>query len=132
MIGVDTNVLARIFVADDPRQRAEAQAFLQERSEADPAFVSALVVAELGWVMTRLYKLPITTVADALDWMFESTNIVVEASDLLRSAVALAASSGADISDCIITALAREAGADVTVTFDKDAARRIPGMELLA
>ncbi len=132
MIGVDTNVLARIFVADDPQQRAEAQAFLRERSETDPAFVSALVVAELGWVMTRVYQLPTTSVRDALDWMFESTNIVVEASDLLRSSIAFAASSGADISDCIIAALAKEAGAEVTVTFDKDAAKRIPGMELLA
>lgn len=132
MIGVDTNVLARIFVADDLQQRAEAQAFLRERSETDPAFVSALVVAELGWVMTRVYQLPTTSVRDALDWMFESTNIVVEASDLLRSAIAFAASSGADVSDCIIAALAKEAGAEVTVTFDKDAAKRIPEMELLA
>lgn len=132
MIGVDTNVLVRIFVDDDAGQRGKAVAFFRQRSETDPAYVSALVVAEVSWVLNRLYDLPLPAVRDALEWLFESTNIVVEASDVLRPAVALAVAKGADIADSIIAAMAADAGAIKTVTFDQNAAKRIPGMELLA
>lgn len=132
MIGVDTNVLIRIFVDDNPQQRAVAQAFMRLRSADDPAFVSAVVVAEVSWVLTRMYDFSVLAVRDALEWLFESTNIVVENHDLIRSAVALAADQNADVSDCIIAAIAADAGCTTTVTFDKPAAKRIPEMELLA
>ncbi|MBD8066877.1 type II toxin-antitoxin system VapC family toxin [Devosia sp. PTR5] len=132
MIGIDTNILARIFVDDDPDQRAIAVDFMRARSDADPAFVSAVVLTELVWVLTRTYGLSNTDVRDALEWLFESTNVYVETGDLIRAAVALAARKSADISDCIIVAVAEGAGAAKTVTFDKLAAERIPGMELLA
>ena len=131
MIGVDTNVLVRIFVHDEPEQRAIAQRFLRLRSADDPAFVSAVVVAEVSWVLTRAYGFSVSAVRDALEWLFESTNIVVEAHDLLRSAVVLAAEKNADVADSIIAAIAAAAGASKTVTFDQPAAKRIPGMELL-
>ncbi len=132
MVGVDTNVLMRIFVEDDPEQRATALAFMRARSDADPAFISAVVLAEVSWALTRIYNFSNAIARDTLDWLFESTNVVVEAGDLMRSAVAFAADNGADIADCIIVAIAENAGAEKTVTFDKTAAKRIPGMELLA
>jgi predicted nucleic-acid-binding protein len=131
LIGVDTNVLVRIFVDDEPEQRAIAQQFLRLRSADDPAFVSAVVVAEVSWVLTRAYKFSVAAVSDALEWLFESTNVVIEAHALLRSAVALAVARNADVADSIIAAIAADAGATTTVTFDQPAARRLPGMELL-
>lgn len=101
---------------------------MRNRSDTDPALVSVVVVTELSWVLTRMYGLSNIAVADILDWLFESTNVIVEAGDLIRSAV----SQGTTISDCIIAAIAEEAGAAKTVTFDTLAAQRLPGMELLA
>lgn len=132
MIGVDTNVLVRIFVEDNADQRALAVAFLRQRSETDPAYVSAVAVAEVSWVLSRAYGLPLTAVRDALQWLFESTNIVVEASEVLQPAIELAVETGAEIGDCIIAAIATNAGSLKTITFDRTAAKRIPGMELLA
>lgn len=132
MIGIDTNILVRIFVEDNPRQWSTAQAFLRQRSADDPAYVSAVVVAEVSWVLTKLYEFSAESVRNALEWLFESTNIVVQDHDLVWAAVTLAADRNADIADCIIAAFSSEAGASTTVTFDKIAAKRIPGMELLA
>ena len=131
MIGIDTSVLVRIFAFDDARQLKIAQGFMAQRTMDDPAYVSAVVVAEVSWVLDRSYGFAVTSIRDALEWLFESTNIVVERHDLLRSAVNLAADRNADISDAIIAALAAEAGAQSTVTFDRPAAKLIPGMELL-
>lgn len=131
MIGVDTNVLVRIFALDDPKQSRIAQQFMAQRTTDDPAYVSAVVIAEVSWVLDKTYGFPVTEIRQALEWLFESTNIVVERHELLRTAVNVAADRNADISDSIIAALAAEAGASPTVTFDQPAARRIPGMELL-
>ena len=131
MIGVDTNVLVRIFALDDPKQSKIAQQIMAQRTTDDPAYVSAVVIAEVSWVLDKTYGFPVTEIRQALEWLFESTNIVVERHELLRTAVNVAADRNADISDSIIAALADEAGASPTVTFDQPAARRIPGMELL-
>ena len=131
MIGVDTNVLVRIFAEDDPTQRKVAQRFMQQRSPEDPAFVSAVVVAEVCWVLDKSYGFPTSSIREALEWLFESTNIAVERPDLVREAVSVAADRNADISDSIIAAIAANAGSSKTVTFDQPAAKRVPGMELL-
>jgi predicted nucleic-acid-binding protein len=131
MIAVDTNVLVRIFALDDARQLKIAQKFMAERTQDDPAYVSAVVIAEVSWVLDRTYGFAVTAIRDALEWLFESTNVVIERRDLLRDAVHLAADRNGDISDSIIAALAAEAGASSTVTFDRPATKRIPGMELL-
>lgn len=131
MIGVDSNVLVRLFVRDNPEQTARAVEFLAHRTAEDPAFVSAVVLAELVWALDRTYHYASTAIHEALDGLFESTNILIEREALMQAAVALAAQRNADVPDSIIAALAADAGATKTVTFDQPASKRIPGMELL-
>ncbi|MGN6488831.1 MAG: PIN domain-containing protein [Devosia sp.] len=131
MIGIDTNVLVRIAVRDNPAQTAAAQRFLSGRTPEDPAFVSAVVLAELAWVLDRAYGFTHGMMHDVFDWVMESANIAVERPDLVERALSNANAARAGIADCIIAALAAEAGAASTVTFDHSAARRVPGMELL-
>jgi predicted nucleic-acid-binding protein len=131
MIGVDTNVLVRIFVEDDPGQTAVAQAFFRERTAESPAFVSAVVVVEVCWVLAQTYGFGTGRIGEALQWLFESACIVIERHDLLEQAVGAAVEVRASIPDCIIAALATDAGATRTATFDRVASKRVPGMELL-
>lgn len=132
MIGVDTNVLVRFFVRDHAAQTESALRFLEKRSVDDPAFVSAVVLAELAWVLDKTYGYSGEAIHRAFDWLFESANILVERGDLIEVAVTHARHAKAGISDCVISAIALDAGATKTVTFDRPAAKRVPGMELLA
>ena len=132
MIGVDTNVLVRVAVEDNAAQTKAAQTFLHKRSPDDPAFVSAVVLAELAWVLDKSYGFSHEAMHDVFDWLFESSNIVIERAELMERAVSQAHDARADIADCIIAALAADAGASKTVTFDKPAAKRVPAMELLS
>jgi predicted nucleic-acid-binding protein len=132
MIGVDTNVLVRLLVRDNPAQLDAAARFMAQRSADDPAFVSSVVVAEFAWVLDKSYGYASEAIHGAMDWLFDSENIVVERSDLIENAVLVAREANADISDAIIAALAEDAGASKTATFDRNAAKRIPGMDLLA
>lgn len=132
MIAVDTNILVRYVIKDDAEQFAYAEAFLGERDVDDPAFVSLLVLAELVWVLRRVYRLPAERVQDALMLMVETAGILFEdeyfVSQIVRSGVALKD----EVADHLIAHSAQRAGCVSTVTFDKRAAKAIPSMELLA
>jgi len=58
--------------------------------------------------------------------------IVVEHSDELKRLLAGLSGPTADLADCMIAWSADEAGCTSTMTFDKEAATDVPGMELLA
>lgn len=132
MIGVDTNVLVRFFVQDDANQTDKAQKFLRQRTVTDPAFVSAVVMVELVWALQQGYAYDRHQVHAALALLANSANVSIEREGLIKAAIAKAHAANADISDSIIAALALDFGCEATVTFDRNAAKRIPGMELLA
>lgn len=132
MIGVDTNVLARLLAEDDPKQTEAARRFLAGRTSANPAFIGIVVVVELTWLLRSRYRYSSTAVIGALEGLFMSANVAIEDEDLVKEAVYLAEQTGADIADAIIAAVAERNKCSKTVTFDKNAANRLPGMELLA
>jgi predicted nucleic-acid-binding protein len=130
MIGVDTNVLVRLFVPVEP-QREASLAFFSKRSPADPAYISLVVLAEFAWVLRRRYRYGYEKVAQGIQWMLDSDDFVVEKRDLVEWALANYSRSRIDFSDLLVAKAGELAGATRTVTFDVDAAKFVPGMELL-
>mgnify|MGYP000270543930 CR=1 FL=1 len=131
MIGVDTNVLVRFLVEDDPKQNAIARAFFSKRSAEDPAFVSATVIAETVWVLRRRLKLPLATVSDLVQNLLAADRLVVEFTEEL-DALLSQETPRTDIADYLIAWSAKRAGCQTTATFDRTSAEAIAGMELLA
>jgi predicted nucleic-acid-binding protein len=132
MIGVDTNILARLFVDDDDRQRELASRFFTDRNPSDPAFVSLIVIAELAWLLRRTYDYSHQAILDLVVALLDSADFAVEARDVVVAAVNAAAGHRVGLADVLIASVALRAGCAATMTFDKIAAKRIPGMELLA
>jgi predicted nucleic-acid-binding protein len=131
VIGVDANVLARLIVEDDAKQLELAKRFFAQRSPADPVVISLVVVAELAWVLRNPYSFSLERVADVVAAFLASADFLLERRRLVEDAVALSRERRVDIADCLISAVAADLGAVSTATFDKLAAKRIPGMELL-
>jgi len=131
MIGVDTNVLLRLLMVDDPLQNRMAVSFFAKRSPEDPAHVSLVVLAEFAWVLVKKYKLAYPKVATAIRAMLDSSDFVIDRRDVVEWALDRYTRSKVDFSDLLIVEANRSAGCSSTVTFDRDAARFVPGMELL-
>ncbi len=54
MIGLDTNVLVRYIVRDDPAQTALADRCVEDVCRGEqPGWVSHVVLAELAWALIR-------------------------------------------------------------------------------
>jgi len=132
VIGVDTNVLLRILVRDEPEQTRKALAFIEHRTPDDPAFVSLIVVAELVWALRQRYEYPMTDIRRLLSAMLEAREFVFEEEALLVDLFNSSDSGRGDVADHLIAFCASRAGCTHTVTFDHRAAKAIPSMELLA
>lgn len=131
MIGVDTNVLVRLFVRDDARQVALARRLIWERTADAPAFISSLVVAELIWALSSVYGYGRREIVSVLEAILDSANVVLEHEDAVRMLVDEYASLKVDLSDVLIAQCAKTAGCETIMTLDKIAAKHISGMELL-
>ena len=129
MKAVDTNVLLRFVVRDDPKQFEVASRFLTARTADDPAYVSLIVLAEMVWALERRYGYPRDSVRGVVLALLESAEVVFEAEASLSMLIAQKAKG--DIADHLIALSARRAGCASVATFDKRAARAIPSMELL-
>lgn len=132
MIGIDTNILVRLIVADEPRQTAAARDFIHDRcTPDDPGYISNVVLAEVAWILARGYGYSRNDIADAIERMMEIAQLQVESSTDVAAALVDYRQGPAGFTDCLIGHLNRTAECTHTITFDHKAAK-LPGFKLLA
>lgn len=130
MIGLDTNVLVRFLVQDEPEQAKAASALFAGLTSEVPGFLCREVLVELVWVLERAYGLSRLDIARALDSLLEARELVVEAADRVAVAVDRYRKGGAGFADQMIALAGQGAGCQATVTFDRQAGA-LPGMRFL-
>ncbi|MFM8951854.1 MAG: PIN domain-containing protein [Planctomycetaceae bacterium] len=130
MIGLDTNVLVRYIMQDDPRQSPKATRLIESLDAERPGFIAVVSVVELYWVLTSCYGLAGHDVKQAIESLLRAKQIVVERADQVLRAVRVFDDGKADFADCLIERIASSAGCTETVTFDAGAAK-YAGMSLL-
>ncbi|HXU33641.1 MAG TPA: type II toxin-antitoxin system VapC family toxin [Thermoanaerobaculia bacterium] len=120
MIALDTNILIRLLVRDDPGQTALAERLLQEASDADETcFISDPVLCEVEWVLESSYRAKRGDVLAAMQELLAGDLFVFEDREILHQVIARYQESKADFSDCLIGAKARAKGARTTYTFER-------------
>lgn len=122
MIGLDTNIIVRYIVKDDPIQSALAVKVVRSLSEDERAFVSLVVIAELIWVLESSYGFDRSELVDVIEGLLSSKELILENAELVSQAVHLFGRGNADFSDYVIERSGHAAGCVQTLTFDQKAA----------
>lgn len=131
MPGLDTNVLARWILDDDPRQSARAQRLFEEaRGRPLALFVPGTVMLELEWVLRSRYKLDKSAVLEVYNALLETQELEFQDEPALERALSLYRQGSADFADCMHAGQCGSAGRVPMFTFD-DTAARLPNVELL-
>ncbi len=124
MTGIDTNVLVRYLVQDDPEQARRAARFvINECSSEDPGFINRIVLCEMVWVLETAYGYARGNLALALEKILRTTQFEIEDHQEAWSSLR-EYQDGADFADSFIAAVNRRHGCNRTVTFDRKAGRR--------
>ena len=127
MTGVDTNVLLRYIVRDEPTQAARAA---RELERGERFLVGSIVLCEVVWVLETGYGFSRRDVAATLERILATAQFEIEAKDLALAALDDFRRSTADFSDCLLGRRNRAAGAAETVTFDRSL-KGLEGLRLL-
>jgi predicted nucleic-acid-binding protein len=128
MRAVDTNLIVRYLVGDDPKQAEKVRGLIGQ----ELVFVPRTVMLEAEWVLRAVYGLPAKQIIAALRALAGLPGVSVE--DAARVARAMDwADSGMDFADALH--LAAATACDGFLTFDKRFARsgrRVGGIPITA
>lgn len=124
MIGLDTNVLVRYLAQDDARQSPLASRLVESLTNADPGFVSHVVLAETVWVLESCYDADTSKIAEVIETLLRSEGLNIDRAEVVWRALREFRQRLGDFPDVLIAELARHAGCTSTHTFDEGAARR--------
>lgn len=123
MIGLDTNILLRLLVADDPAQATRAAAAIRRRcSPQSPGFVNHIVLCELVWVLEARYGYARADIAAAVEALCNAADLRVDVAPAVEEALRRYRAGRAGFADCLLGLVNRAAGCATTLTFDKAAA----------
>ena len=130
MLAVDTNVVIRFLIEDDPAQHKRAVALFR----AHTIWLSKTVLLETEWVLRSAFDLPAADIARALHGLIRLPGVRCEDPHAVRSAIE-ALSAGIDFADALHLAASRQADegfASFDARFVKRARRQWPEMVIRA
>ena len=119
MAALDTNIVVRLIIGDDPRQARAAE----ELVASEPCTIAPSVLMECEWVLRAGYRLDTKIVAASMRDLLTLQNI--EPSEpVLTQQVLKAYEAGLDFADALHAAQRLEG--QTFATFDRQFARRAP------
>ena len=124
MIGLDTNILVRYLVQDDPEQSARATEILERRlTEKNPGFVSVVAMVETVRVLDRAYFLTAQEIATAIERLLQVDVLAIENEQEVFTAMVALKQERGSFADALIAELGARVGCSRTLTFDRKATR---------
>jgi predicted nucleic-acid-binding protein len=132
MIGLDTNILVRHIMQDDPLQSPKATRIIERYlTEEGPGFISLATMLETVWVLENIYGLSEQELAQAIETILQIKTFVVQNEKEVHTAMLALKTRQGSFDDALIGSLGTWAGCDWTLTFDKKASR-LQGFKLIA
>ena len=106
MIGLDTNVLLRYLVQDDPVQSPRATEIITRKvTEQEPGFVSLVTMLEVVWVLKSLYKRSRQEIANDIEMVLAADTLEVQNEQQVYDAVVALRNGTGTFEDALIGSL---------------------------
>ncbi|MEO7243408.1 MAG: type II toxin-antitoxin system VapC family toxin [Variovorax sp.] len=131
MQALDTNLLLRLIVADDPAQARKVKDLLDRHAADDAAFwIADIVLVECVWALDRIYGHSRADIVVALRALASNATLRLESEAQVSEAISSYEDGPADFADALLVSKAVRAGCDSVRTFDKKM-RTLPCVRLL-
>jgi predicted nucleic-acid-binding protein len=124
MKSLDTNLLVRFLVKDDPIQAETVRTVFERAERTGGVFlVTTVVVLELVWVLSAVYGCRRSEIIDAIEQLCMLPILRFENSDWIHHLIRLGRGGNTDLPDLLIGIAGQAKGCETTLTFDRKAAR---------
>lgn len=127
MIGLDTNVLVRFLVQDDPFQSNLANRLIEQTVDSGKIlWISQVTLCETVWVLKKCYKLSKAEILHILHEILLVLQIKVENEIAVNLAlIDFETTNKVDFADCLIGRQNAQNNCERTYTFDEAAATQL-------
>lgn len=115
-IAIDTSILLRAVLDDEPEQAEKARRLL---AEAELIAIPTTLLCELVWVLRQGYRLGRPDIGAMIERLCGSRNVRTDSVLLAEGLAQLRA--GGDFADGVMAAAGRSLGGETFVSFDREA-----------
>jgi predicted nucleic-acid-binding protein len=115
MVLFDTNAILR-YILQDNLEMAEA---VKNELEANDCFITVEVMAEMVYVLSKVYKVERSLIAHTIEQIDSMNNVLIAESQVVLHAAFIYASTNLDFVDCLLVGYAKIKNYSI-FTFDKD------------
>lgn len=122
-VSVDTNVLVRAAVRDDPEQTDAATRMM---ARAEILAIGSASLCEFVWVLRSVYGYRASRIAEAIRVLLAAENVETNLPAIDAGLAMLDA--GGDFADGVIAYEGRSLGAETFVSFDRKAVEMLKGL----
>ena len=131
MIGIDANILLRLWLNDAPSQNNRIDALLDAHgSTPGSMLLTDVVLAEAVWTLRSAYGQDKPAQLTALRSVLGEIAFAFENRNTVARAVTLFEESACGFSDCLVAAKHAQHACEFTATFDR-AMRKLPNVRIL-
>lgn len=131
MIGIDTNILLRLWLNDDPAQNSRIDALLAEHGGVPGSLlVTDAALAEVVWTLKSAFHQDKPAQLPAVRSLLDETAFAFEDRDAVADALGLFEASSCGFADGLIVAQHGRQGCPFTATFHRGM-RKLPGVKVL-
>jgi len=131
MIGIDTNILLRLWLNDDPAQNKRIDALLATHGGMPGSLlVTDVVLAEAVWTLKSAFDQDKPAQTLAVRSLLDETAFAFEDREAVAAALSLFESGSCGFADCLVVAKHARQRCDFTATFDRGM-RKLPGVKVL-
>ena len=124
MLGIDTNVLIRLLVADDAAQTRKARLLVEKcMARHEAVLVSLPVIVEVEWVLRSRYEMTKAELVATFRALLATVEFTFEHESAIEEALHFWQDAPTGFVDCLIAAHNRRLGCSATATFDTKALR---------
>lgn len=130
MIGIDTSILLRLWLDDDPAQSKRMDHLLAEHGGLPGSLlVTDLVLAEAVWTLKSAFEQDKRALSLAVHSLLEETALAFEDRAAVAAALGLFEAGSCRFADCLVVARHARQGCDFAA-FDRGM-RKLPGVKVL-
>ena len=131
MIGIDTNILLRLWLNDDSAQNTRIDALLETHGGLPGSLlVTDVILAEAIWTLKAAFEQDKRAQLIAVRSLLEETAFAFEDREAVAAALSLFGAGSCGFADCLVVAKHARQGCDFTATFDRGM-RKLPGVKVL-
>jgi predicted nucleic-acid-binding protein len=125
LIALDTNILIRLMVRDDPKQTVLVERLIESTAErGETCLITDPVLCEIEWVLESNYGAARSDILAAMQELLAQEVFTFEDREAFQRAVDLCQQTKVELSDLLIGAKGQARGARTTYTFDRILSRQ--------